>query len=212
MKRLICIIILFLLEGCSSIKLTKDWKNPEIDLYEPTKVFIVGLTSHEEARFQFEKQLQKALKQRSLEAVISMNFLDADFKTTKQSEEQLNSVEQKLIKNGFDTIIFSKIIRTEDRVKYKKTHYNDAKTTQNFKEDYISSQQFFFNTDYYDAYKIYHLETTVYCICPTKEREILWKGYIEVVDPKSIDKTVNRYVKLVVNKLETQNLISSLTK
>ncbi|WP_046756689.1 hypothetical protein [Kordia jejudonensis] len=211
MKRLLCILFLFLLESCSSVKLASDWKNPDIDLYVPSKVFIVGLTTHDEARMLFEKQLQEALTERNLEAFKSINFLTSDFSTKKQSKQQLDAVEKKLLEDGFDTILFSKIIRVEEKVTYKKSQYNGGEASQNFKEDFITSQNFLFNTDYYKEYKIYHLEATLYCICPTKERELLWKGYIEVSDKKAIDKTIDRYVKLILLKLENQQLIPSKT-
>ena len=48
----------------------------------------------------------------------------------------------------------------------------------------------------------------MYCICPTKERELIWKGYIDITDPQSIDETLDDYVKLVILALEEQQLIN----
>lgn len=209
MKRIILVLILFLFESCSSVKLVKNWKNPDIDLYVPTKVFIVGLTSHETARFKFEKQLQEAYTQRNIEAITSVDFLEPDFVTKKLSEQQLDSLETMLIENGFDTILFSKVIRIEDRVKYKKDYYDNDQTNRRFKDEYMVSQNLFFNSNDRDEYKVYHLETTMYCICPTKDRELLWKGYIDIVDPVSIDKSINNYVKLAVKTLEKEQLLQT---
>ena len=50
----------------------------------------------------------------------------------------------------------------------------------------------------------------MYCICPTKDRELIWKGYVDIVDPRSIDKTVNDYVDLVIAALEEQALINPI--
>lgn len=207
MKRIILVLILFFIVSCSSVKLVKDWKNPDIDLYVPSKVFIVGLTSHETARLKFEKKFKEAYTQRDIEAVSSTSFLDTDFITKKLSEQQLDSLENILIENGFDTILFSKVIRIEDRIQYQRDYYDNDQTNRRFKEEYIISQNLFFNSNSKDEYKVYHVETALYCICPTKERELLWKGYINVVDPISIDKSVNNYVKLTVKALEKEKLL-----
>ena len=55
---------------------------------------------------------------------------------------------------------------------------------------------------------MYHTETAMYCICPTKDRELIWKGYIDVMDPESIRETVNDYVRLVIVVLDEQQLIN----
>lgn len=43
---------------------------------------------------------------------------------------------------------------------------------------------------------------------PTKDRELIWKGYIDITDPYSVAETVNDYVKLVTIVLEEQNLMA----
>ena len=50
----------------------------------------------------------------------------------------------------------------------------------------------------------------MYCICPTKDRELIWKGYIDVMDPQSISETVNDYVRLVIVVMEEQQLINPI--
>ena len=54
---------------------------------------------------------------------------------------------------------------------------------------------------------MYHAETTLYCICEGKERAMIWRGSIDVTDPKNIEKTVQDYIKLVVVVMEEQDLI-----
>lgn len=48
----------------------------------------------------------------------------------------------------------------------------------------------------------------MYCIYPTKKRELIWKGYLDITDPESINETVSDYVRLVIIVLEEQQLIS----
>jgi len=69
-------------------------------------------------------------------------------------------------------------------------------------------QDVFYNPDYYTEFKVYHAETSMYCICPTEDRELIWKGYIDIVDPESADKTINNYVNLIIAILEEEQLVN----
>ncbi|MGK0322722.1 MAG: hypothetical protein ACJAR4_000751, partial [Psychroserpens sp.] len=204
MKKSLAIIATALLISCSSTQLVERWKNPNIDTYEPYKVLIVGLTSDKAARQQFEEKLKNELELRGTEAVISLNVLDHTSKTDRMTEADLDSLESKLIEDGFDTIILTKITGVEDKTVYKRDYKNYGETYLKFKDDYLIHQDIVYNPDYYEEYKIYKAETSMYCICPTKDRELIWKGYINITDPRSIEKTVNDYVKLAIAILEEE--------
>jgi len=208
MKTLFILLISCILISCSSTQLVDDWKSPDVDTYDPYKVLIVGLTSDASARQQFEKKLKKELEQRGSKAVMSLDILDTTPKTDKMTEDELNALESQLIADGFDTILFTKIIGVEDKIKYRKDYKGYDQTYQRFREEYLMYQDVFFNPDYYEEYTIYNAETSMFCICPTKERELIWKGYIDITDPKTIEKTVNDYVNLVVAVLEAHHLIN----
>tara|TARA_R110000787_G_scaffold59922_3_gene135811 strand:+ start:4023 stop:4466 length:444 start_codon:yes stop_codon:yes gene_type:complete len=146
------------------------------------------LTSNIKARKKFEQQLKDEYEARGTEAAISLDFFDPTFRTEKMTIEELKQLENELIDDGFDTILFTKIIGVEDRVAYKKKYGGFGETHRRFKEDYLEYQDIFYNLDYYEEYTIYHAETSMYCICPTKERELIWKGYIDIIDPNLLMK------------------------
>ena len=210
MKTSILILTFAFLMGCSSTQIVDSWKNPEIGIYEPYKVLVVGLTSDETVRQQFEEKLKNELELRGSEAVISLDVLDSTPKTDQMTEAELDALENQLIEDGFDTILLTKIIGIEDKVAYRKNYKGYDETYRRFKEDYLMHQDVFYDPDYYEEYKIYKAETSMYCICPTKDRELIWKGYININDPRSIKKTVNDYVKLALAVLEQEQLINPL--
>lgn len=207
MKRSFLVVVLLVLISCSTTQLVENWKNPEIDTYSPAKVLVVGLTSNIEARQKFENKLKEELEARGSEAVISLDLFDPLFRTEKMTNEELKILENDLINDGFDTVLFSKVIGIEDKIVYKRNYDGYDETYRKFREDYLMYQDVFYNPDYYDEYTVYHVETSMYCICPTKDRELIWKGYIDIIDPQSTDETVNDYVNLVIAVLEGQKLI-----
>ena len=208
MKISILLVLTFLMFNCSSTHLVDSWKNPDIENYEPYKVLVVGLTSDTLAKQQFEKRIKNELELRGYEVVMSFDL----FKTGKMNTEELDSLESQLIKSGFDTILLTKIIGVEEKITYSESYKSYNETYRKFKDEFLKHQDIYYSPNYYNAYQIYKAETSVYCICPTKDRELIWKGYINITDPQaqSIEKTVNDYVKLAVLVLEEEQLIKSL--
>lgn len=204
MKRLLLVILVIVLVSCNSTELVETWKNPEITTYSPSKVLVVGLTSNIEARQKFETKLKDELEMRGADAVSSLDI----FKTEKMTERELKELEYDLIDKGFDTVLFSKIIGVEDKIIYLENYDSYDETYRKFREDYLRYQDVFYNPDYYNEYTVYHAETSMYCICPTKERELIWKAYIDIVDPDSTDKTISNYVNIVIAVLEEEQLIN----
>ncbi|MGH1386743.1 hypothetical protein [Kordia sp.] len=213
MKRILftLFISVFLLTGCATTQLVDHWKNPSIDRYEPQKVLIVGLTSNVKAREKFEKKLKEELESRGSEAVTSLTIFDPSLRTEKMTTEEIKAIENKLIEDGFDTILLTKIIGVEDKIQYKQNYHGYDETYRKFSNEYLMYQDIYYNPEYYDSYTIYHSETSMYCICPTKDRELLWKGYIDIVDPTSIEESVNDYVYMAIAVLEREQLIKSKT-
>ena len=202
---LCCLIV-----SCSSVELVENWKNPDIDAYSPNKVLLIGMTSNNDSRRQFEKQLQDEFASRGIESVMSIDFFQTSFISKKNTEEELEQLEKKLINNGFDTILYTKVFGVEDKIEYKEDYDGYDSTYRRFSEDYLKYQDAYYNPDYYKEYTIYHTETSMYCICPTKDRELIWKGYIDIMDPESIHETINDYIQLMVLILEEQKLINPI--
>jgi hypothetical protein len=210
MKLLKGLVVCLLICCCSTTELIENWKNPDIDSYSPNKVLLVGMTSNLEARQQFEKQLQNEYASRGIESVMSFEFFEPNFVLEQKTDEDLKALENNLLNNGFDTILLTKVIGVEDKIEYKENYDGYDNTYRRFSEDFLKYQDAYYNPDYYKDYTVYHTESSLYCICPTKERELIWKGYIDIMDPSSITESINDYVRLVVLVLEEQKLINPI--
>lgn len=206
MKKL-AVLLLLLTFSCSSTSLVENWKNPDIVLFDAQKVLIVGMTQNEKARKSFESSLQKEFKKRGVEAMRSLDVFDISFTNSKKTEKELDDVEESLLDKDFDAILFTKIIGFENKESFIKTIAKWDNYQGRFNDDYLNHQDIYYNEDYYDRFTVYHAETTLYCICEGKERAMIWRGSIDVTDPKNIDKTVQDYIKLVVVAMEEQDLI-----
>ncbi len=205
MKVLKSLLVVVLFVSCTTADLVNNWKNPDIDTYDATKVLIVGMTSNPEARKLFEDKLKKEYESRDITAVTSYEYFDNE----KKTEEDLSAIENRLLTDGFDTILFSKVIGTDSKERLAKSYKDVDRTYRRFKDDYFMYQDIYYNPEYYESYQVYHAETALYCICAGKDRELIWKGYIDVIDPTSVKETVNDYVKLMLFVMEEQKLIAT---
>jgi len=208
MKNLLSILLVFILVSCSSTQLVNNWKNPDIDTFEPTKILIVGMTSNKNARKKFEKQFKQEYLSRGIKAVTSLETFDKSFTDGKKSEAALKEMENKLTNDGFNSILFTKVIGVEDKIIFSEEYYDSENTNRRFRDDYYDNQDIYYNRDYYQKYKVYHAETSLYCICSEKERELIWKGYIDIIDPSSVKATIDDYINLVLFVLEEEHLIT----
>lgn len=211
MKNLSLLILVALLTNCSSTHLINTWKNPEIEVYESSKILIVGITTNKDAQHKFEKRLQKEYEDRGIEAVMSSKYLKNSFQESQKSMEELEELEDQLIEDGFDSVIISKTIGVEDRIVYSEKFDEFMESERGFMHDYYKNQNIYVNKSYYESYQIYHAETNLYCICSGIERALIWKGSIDIIDPSSIKETVNNYVNMVMLVLEENNLLNKKT-
>lgn len=209
MKILFSASAFLILLSCST-EFVDSWKNPDISTYHPSKVLIIGMTSNVDARQEFENQLKEKLEARGFEAIASMDYFEQSTLTEKIDEEQLEDLETKLLIEGFDTILFTKVIGVDDKIRYKRHYDGFDPTYEKFTEDYLMYQDIYYNPEYYEDYKLYHTETSMYCICPSKERALIWKGYIDIPDPQNVKDIITEYVKLVVFALEEAQLFETL--
>ncbi|TDQ30898.1 hypothetical protein [Zeaxanthinibacter enoshimensis] len=210
MKRFSIVFTLFLIlfsSGCSSTSLVSSWKNPDIVLFDAYKVLVVGMTQNERARLLFETNMRDEFTKRNVEAMRSLDVFDVAFTNSARSEEELDEVEEQLLDKDFDAILFTKVVGYENKRSFREQVLDWETYMEGFKEDYNSNQGIYFKKDYYQDYDVYYAETSLYCICVGKDRKLIWRGTIEITDPKNVEKVVDDYIQLVVYALQEQDLI-----
>lgn len=200
------VLLLLMLWGCSSTKLTDQWHSPNTPVYEANKVLVIGMSADNELRRSFEERLKAGLEKKNVMAVRSIDFFEASFNNDNKSEGELDAIEDKLLEAGFDAVLVSKIVGTENKVTMVQAYRGMVNDFQNFKDYYYSNQEIY-QSRATTSYKIYHSETSVFCICPGKERELLWRGTIDIVDPYDAERNVQDYVRTLLTTLEDNQLV-----
>ena len=165
------------------------------------------MTPNEEARIKFETELQEEFTKRGIESFRSIDLFDIEFTSSERSEEELSEVEQQLLDKDFDAILFTKVVGFENRRNFKRKMHELDEFITSFRDDYLNNQPIYYDDDYYDQFTVYQAETSLYCICVGKERELIWRGNIDILNPANIEKRIDDYIKLVVVALKEQDII-----
>ena len=207
MKYWVIIFVSILFVGCASPKLISSWKSPDADTYQVYKVLVVGMTQDEEVRNAFETRLRDALRDKGFEAERSLELFDKEFTTSEKTEADLDEVEQSLLAKGFDAILLTKIVGSENRETFRQRMNGIDNLYNQFSNDYLNNQKVYYDTDYYETFKIYTAETSLYCICIEKERALIWRGNINVAEPVKLEKTIDSYIKVIETAMQKEAVL-----
>ncbi len=200
------LLVSIFISGCSSTKLVQEYKNPETINFEANKVLVVGISADKELRRTYEKKMVDALEKEGVIGVKSIDFFEKSFTDNKKSIQQLNTIENQLLKAGFDAILFTKITGKESRVTVVNSYQNFSNNYPTFEDYYYGNQHLYFK-EKQERYQVYTTETSLYCICPGKERDLLWSGEIELVDGNRVNRNINSYITVLFKNLEENNLL-----
>jgi len=202
--------VLFLaaiISSCSTVRLVDTWENPYVSTYKPTKVLVVSMTADKEERQQFEKQLKDECLARGIDAVMSLTLLDELFTSTKKTVSELKEMEQKLLQLNFDSVLLSKTNKIVDKVSFAAAYRNIENMYRSFSDEYYMHQPVYDTTDSPENKRVYHTDTSLYCICPTRDHKLIWKGYIDIVNPSSNDDVMGDHINLILTTLEKNELV-----
>lgn len=179
------------------------YKSPDRVMLHANKVLLVGLMPDEKAQQEFEEELKRRLSLDSVVSFRSIDLFDVGFTKGEYSEQELDKYEQQLLDKDFDAILFTKIIGSENRENF--LHSLDQ-LVYSFRDDYqIHSRMY--RDQPVKSYRVYHVETALYCICVDKERELAWRGVVQLKDPFSQAKTREDYIRMLVEELRKEQLL-----
>ncbi|MFL1895330.1 hypothetical protein ACJRPK_06480 [Aquimarina sp. 2-A2] len=206
----IIIIGSFLFMSCSSVKIVDSWKNEEVLFFKPNKLMVLGITPNLTARKIFEEELKNEFMKRNINAYVSGEALDTSFTDSQKTEEEIDTLVQKLSQKGFDAVVISAVKGIDEKRTYDRGYYTVGYSWRRFGRYYYTYQDIFYNPRYYNEYKIYHVETSIYNINEGENKSLVWVGSLDIIDPTTITTTVRDYVNAIIAKLIKDNIITEL--
>lgn len=207
MKLFYGILVIYFLTSCSSTRMIDSWKSSEYTNYQPKKVLIVGITDNLTARKIFEQNLKNKLSGRGIGIVESSVVFDEDFMNSKQTEEQIEKQVNRLVADGYDSVLISTVKGVDSETSYSGNKFLTGYYWHHFGRYYYLYQDVYFEPSYYNNYKVYHIEASLYNIKSNNEKSLVWVASYNIVDPININSTVNDYIRAIVKSLKKESLI-----
>lgn len=212
MKKIVVLLVLLTMWSCSSTKFVDSWKNDEIAVFEPQKLLVIGITDNLTAKKIFEEELKNAFLNRNLNTFESSEVFDVSFSESPKSQEEVDAMTEKLLENGFDAVVITAVKGVDDRRQYHSGYYNVGFHWRRFGRYYYRFQNIYYTPGYYDNYKVYHIETSIYNIKENvdENKSLVWVGSFDIVNPYDMTATIDDYIERIVVQLEREGLIQEM--
>jgi len=210
MKKVAFIFGFLIIASCSSTRFVDSWKNTEITSFQPEKLLVVGITNNLTARKIFEQDLKREFNNRNINAFESANIIDKAFTDSKKNEDEIDSMIKKLSGDGFDAVVITAVKGVEDKETYTSGYYTIGYHWSRFGRYYYRFQDVYYTPSYYEDYKVYTVETSIYNINEDEDKSLVWVGAFNIVNPQKITTTVKDYVAKIIEQLEKEGLIKVL--
>jgi hypothetical protein len=210
MKKLLIVLLAGIFTSCSSIRVIDSWKNEEVLFFKPQKVLVIGMTDNLTARSIFEEKLKNELGKRNINAEESLRVIDAVFTDSKKTEAEIDKMIAGLSEKGFDAVILTAVKGVDAKRDYSRGYYTIDNRWRRFGRYYYSYQDIYYTPGYYNEYKVYHVETSVFNINQADDRSLVWVGAFDLVNPQDIRNTITEYVAAIIKRLEEDLVITKI--
>lgn len=211
------------LQSCSSTKVLDSWKaEPSVvELFKKKHVLVMARTADDAARYAFESEIADALRKRGINATESYNKAPKLHLEKEMTEERLEFLKSLMDSEGLNAVVLTVI---KDKKQTVRTTSSGIYTGLSYGAYYPGYYGGFY--DYYShpyAYGPYYssfggyiptststrvetkyvLETVAYNLDEPKENQLVAVVTTSLDDPKEADKTVKKYVELIIESLDT---------
>ena len=192
------------------IRVVDSWKNDEVLSFKPQKILVLGVTDNLTARKIFESKLAEEFERRNISASESTEVFDGSFTNSEKTNDEIDRMEGQLKDKGFDAVIISVVKGVDENRNYSNGYYTVNYNWRRFGRYYYRYQNIYYNPGYYNEFKTYHVETSIYNVKEDDKKSLVWVGALDIVDPQNISDTVNEYVAKIVQQLEKEGVITKL--
>jgi hypothetical protein len=188
MRILLPLSLIILMSACSpSTKITKSWTDPSWTAGSPIpfkKVLVVAALKDEASRRIAEDKIVAQISK--VKAVQSYSYI-------QPADTVGNSLEGKLVNDGFDGIILMRLSNVN-----KSISYTPGSSYGGWYGYRYSSP------GYYSEDQTFYVETNFYSL---SQKKLLWSGTTATMNPTQLDQTLNEIITAIREDLYQKGLI-----
>lgn len=189
----------FLIISCAGTELTHKQVNEAYIGKPVSNILVIAITGNEDSRRLFERKFVTQLKSAGVEAISSEDAISMPADLEMKKETILNAVNQ--FKN--DAVIITHLIDKEEKEAYTRGNEGHRGYYGFYHSRYLYS--YAHDPGYSRTSKTIRLETNLYDV---KTEKLMWSGQSKTLSKDSKDQIINDVIKIVINDLQNNKLIS----
>lgn len=214
---LLAITTTLFVSSCSSVKVLDSWKGDNVKTINDKNIIVIARTANQQARIAFENEIVNQLTARGMKATASFTKfpkLNPDQKITEEKSKMIKTI---LKNEGFNGVVLTVI---KDVQELSKTvtdggYYAGGTYYGYYPRYYGGFHGYYYNSLSYSTYgnyvqessttyttKNYVLETVVYNLDETGEKQLVAVVTSKIEDPEDASKTAKEYVKAITKSFD----------
>jgi hypothetical protein len=204
--------VILLLNACSSVKVLNTWKADNVNTIKDKNIIVIARTDNMNARVAFENEIVDQLKSRGMKATASFKkfpILKPDLKITKEKEEMIKKL---LNSEGFNGVVLTVIKDTQELSKTVTDggYYAGSSYYGYYPRYYVGFYGYYRHPMSYSTFGTYMpststtytettyiLETVIYNLEETKEKQLVAVVTSKIEDPENASDAAKKYVKAI---------------
>lgn len=217
------LVLLFLFQSCSSVKVLNSWKadNGRVEEFKKKNILVIARTADDNARIAFEREIADQLRSKGIKATESYTKAPKIYPNKEITEERVAFIKELMGYEGFNAVVITVI---KDKQQTTTTTQNGVFFGASYSNFYPMHYGSFYNYyaypyaygTYYDSFggyipvggtttstsTKYVLETVAYNLDQSSDDQIVAVVTTSLNDPKNAFKTAETYVNAIVKSLE----------
>jgi len=187
------IFVLFFMTSCASTRVTGEWKDPNFETKKFKKIMVIGVAKQPAHRAAYEDEFVRQLKAAGVMAISSHTIIPHEKMLDKAT------IVQNIKGAGIEGVIITRVRDVKEKVEYHRhninmyDYYNDSFAVAPYFQSSspVYKQKYNFVSNLYD----------------TKTEKLVFSLSSNTYAHDNINKRLNPYIKIVVNKLIYNNLL-----
>jgi hypothetical protein len=187
----------FLIISCAGTELTHKQVNEAYKGKPVSDILVIAITGNEDSRRSFEQRFVAQLEAAGVEAIASVDAIPMPADLEMKKEAILDAVNQ----FGNDAVIITHLIDKGVKDVYTRT----GPAHRGYYGFYSSRYSYAHTSGYSSTSTTLRLETNLYDV---KTEKLIWSGQSKTLSQDSRKQIINDVIKVVINDLQNNKLIS----
>ncbi|AUS06827.1 hypothetical protein [Pseudotamlana carrageenivorans] len=213
--KLLTLATIFILSGCSSVQEVNHWTSGNAATIKSKNVLVIVKVKNQDIRAAYEDQITKQLKAEKIKATSSYKQYPDINSSDSVSKEAVSKIKEKLTQDGFNGVVFSRVIGVEEISKTTASGGYEAGATLNSYSNLYNIGFFGFyssplpSPSFKGVYepvevntqtaKIYVLETVVYNLDLPQKEQLVASVTSKIDNLETGHNLAKNYAKTIIN-------------